>query len=83
MKDKTLLERLSILTSKCKEISERRAQLEGQKTAILASLQKDFGVKSAKEAEDLLQKLSGELDIKENKLAKGVTELEDIISNVK
>jgi len=80
--DNSLLERLNVVTEKCKEISERRAQLEGQRTAILASIKKDFNVLTLEEAETLLKKMSEKLDVKEEKLTKGITELENIVNNV-
>lgn len=82
MDNNSLLERLDIVTTKCKEISERRAQLEGQTTAVLANLKKDFEVSTLEEAEVLLKEMSEELDTKENKLVKGIEEIEDIIENV-
>lgn len=53
------------------------AELNGQLTAMMKQLKKDWGVSSVDEGEKLLKKMKKDLETLEEKIEKGVNEIEE------
>ena len=59
------------------EAKTKQSELVGQKTALMTQLKNDWGCKTVKEAQEKLKTMGEEIEDIEDKIEKGVTDLQE------
>jgi len=72
-------EKLIELQEEIEERKTQKAQLEGEKNAIVKQLKEDFGCKSVKQAEALIKEKESDVAKLEDELEEGLEELEKLL----
>jgi 3-hydroxyacyl-CoA dehydrogenase len=71
------------LKDKLEKLKREKAQAEGERNAILATIKKDFDVGNIDEAYALLEKMSADIEIKTEQRTELLKEAQDRLANYK
>lgn len=69
------------LKDKLEKLKREKAQAEGERNAILATIKKDFDVGNIDEAYALLEKMSADIEIKTEQRTELLKEAQDRLAN--
>lgn len=76
-------EELIELQEEIEDKKTQNAQLEGERNAILKQLKEDFGCKTVKQAEELIEKKEEEIERLDLQIADELNELETALEEIK